>query len=148
MKNPIQSMTSDESKILSVLDQKVIYFPEGVPAFEGVKNFLLIAKDEDLPFLWLQAVDVPHLSFVVIDPFLVSSEYQPEVLDEDIDLLQIKHPEDAIIVSIVNLKNVKESGVTTNLVGPILINWKMKCAKQVILKNHMDYSVKYRINPS
>ncbi len=138
MKNSIQSIASDDKELVSVLDQKEIYFPEGLPAFEDIKKFLLIAKDEDLPFLWLQAVDVPHLSFVVIDPFLICAGYQPEVLDDDVEFLGINHPKDALIVSIVNMKQIKDLGFTTNLVGPIVINWRNKKAKQVILKNHMD----------
>lgn len=148
MKNSIQSISSDEEKLVSALDQKVVYFPEGLPAFEHIKNFLLIVKDEDLPFLWLQAVDVPRLAFVVIDPFILYPDYLPEVVDEELDSLEIKSPEDALIVSIVNMKQIDKGGVTANLVGPIIINWKNKKAKQVILKNHMDYSVKYKIDPS
>ncbi len=146
MRHSIQSLSSDEADLLAMLSKETIQFPQGVPAFEEVKEFSIVAKEEDLPFLWLQAIEVPHLAFLMIDPFIVLPDYQPDVLEEDVTILGIQSPEDALILSIVNMKQVQTQGATINLVGPILINWKKRIGKQVIIRNHMDYSVKHLID--
>ncbi|MCB1136579.1 MAG: flagellar assembly protein FliW [Chlamydiia bacterium] len=124
---------------------KTIHFPDGLPAFEDVRDFVLIAKEEETPFMWLQAVNVPNLAFIVADPFVLCPGYQPDIMDEDCTSLGIQSPEDAYILAIVNIRNNEEHGVTANLVGPLVVNWREKRAKQVIIRNHLKYSVKHRV---
>ena len=142
-------MTSGMEKVTentALHHSKSVHFPEGLPAFEEVKDFLLVANEEEAPFMWLQALAVPNLAFVVVDPFLVHPDYQPDLLDSDVESLKIEDESDVFILSIVNLRHNSEQGITANLVGPIVINWKERIGKQVILKNHLNYSVKYRLD--
>lgn len=145
-------MTSTEAGTKSN-DQKnsirEIYFPEGLPAFENYRDFMLIWNEDEAPFIWLQCKSKPRLAFVTIDPFLVCSNYLPDITDEDVDLLKIEEEKDVFIISIVNIRNQPEFSMTANLLSPIVINWKEKLGKQVILRNHHLYSVKYVIeNPA
>lgn len=135
----------EEDKI-SLQHSKVLSFPEGLPAFEHVKEFILVSNESEAPFFWLQAVSEPNLAFVTIDPFLIYPGYRPDVCDEDCEFLKLSDPKDALVLSIVNLKNSEDQGVTANLVGPIVVNWKEKVGKQVIIQNHLDYSVRFRID--
>jgi flagellar assembly factor FliW len=128
-----------------VRHEKNIHFPEGLPAFETVHDFLLIWKEEEAPFLWLQAEDQPQLAFITIDPFLVCPDYTPDVSDEDVDFLKIENQEDAVILSIVNVRNNPDFLITANLLSPLIINWKEKIGKQVILRNNQKYSVRFEI---
>jgi len=123
-----------------------IYFPEGLPAFETVKDFVIIAHEEEAPFLWLQAQSIPSLAFVTIDPFLIYQDYRPDICDEDVNILNINNEDDAFLLSIVNIHHNPQHGITTNLVSPIVINWKQRLGKQVILQNHLLYTVKHRID--
>jgi flagellar assembly factor FliW len=135
-----------ELETVGPLQEKAIYFPEGIPAFEHVHDFVLIWNEEEAPFLWLQAKKNPDLAFIAIDPFLACPNYLPDIPDEDVELLEIEALEDIIILSIVNIKKTSSgSNMTVNLLSPIIINWKKKIAKQVILKNHLHYSVKHPI---
>lgn len=140
--DPLKDAIDRKTKLSS---QKVIHFPAGLPAFEHVKDFVLINNKEEAPFLWLQATEQPDLAFVTVDPFLICPEYAPEISQDDLDSLKVKTKEDVFILSIVNMKAVKEQQISANLVGIILVNWKAKLAKQVIIKNHQDYSVKHLI---
>lgn len=126
---------------------KSITFPDGLPAFEKVKEFIVISNEEEAPFLWLQACSKPNLAFICIDPFLVHPNYRPEINDDDVEFLKLAKEEDAFILSIVNIRsnNNNTDGVTCNLVGPIIINWKERVGKQVIIKNHFDYNVRHPI---
>ncbi|SCA64373.1 Flagellar assembly factor FliW [Chlamydiales bacterium SCGC AB-751-O23] len=125
---------------------KVVHFSEGLPAFEEVKDFVLINNKEEAPFLWIQAVSMPELAFVAIDPFLICPDYRPEITETDLKSLKVNKKEDVLILSIVNMKDHKAKCITTNLVGVILINWKEKLGKQAIIKNHQSYSIKYAVN--
>lgn len=139
-------MKSQPSNLIDTPTQEhknTIHFPKGLPAFENSKDFVLIAQEEEAPFMWLQALDTPNLAFIVADPFTLYSDYSPDVLEEDCETLGIQKPEDAFLVCIVNVRQNETQGITTNLVSPIVINWKTRTAHQVILRNHLDYSVKH-----
>ncbi|MDF2577038.1 MAG: fliW [Chlamydiales bacterium] len=123
-----------------------ILFPEGLPGLENVKEFLLIAEEEETPFVWLQAAHNPETSFLTVDPFIIHPSYLPDISEEDLQAVNIGDLSDVFLTCIVNMRNNHEQGVTVNLVSPILINWKSKVGKQVILQNYQDYSVRYRID--
>lgn len=125
--------------------QRHVHFPQGLPAFEQVKDFVIITNEEEAPFLWLQAASIPNLAFITIDPFLVSPTYRPDICDSDVQALEIQNPDDAFILGIVTVHN-EPHGITCNLVSPVVINWKKQIGKQVILNNHKDYTVRYRID--
>lgn len=142
----MQSEQTDVLENSKMQHNKSIHFPEGLPAFERVREFVIIANEEEAPFLWLQAVSIPNLAFVTIDPFLVYPDYRPNISDDDVKALQIEKEEDVFILGIVNITNDPNEGITTNLVGPVVINWRKKLGKQVVLKNHQQYSVRFRID--
>lgn len=142
----MQSQPSDLIDSPALHHSKSVHFPEGLPAFEEVKDFLLLAKEEEAPFMWLQALNVPNLAFIVADPFVLHPSYRPDLLEEDCSQLKIEKPEEAFLLVIINLHTQEEEGTTANMVGPIVINWKEQTGKQVILRNHLDYSVRHRID--
>lgn len=139
----VQEHLDKEQKLFN--HSKSVTFPDGLPAFEAVKEFVLISNEGEAPFMWLQAVSQVNLAFIVIDPFLIYPGYRPDVCDEDVESLKLKSPNDVLLLSIVNIKNQDGHGITCNLVGPIVVNTKERLGKQVILKNHLDYSVRFRI---
>ena len=128
--------------------ETAILFPEGLPAFETHHRFLLVANEEEAPFLWLYSQNNPQLAFIMIDPFLIHSHYLPDIPDEDIQTLQIESDKEVFILSLVNIQNSPEPLITANLISPIVINWRKKIAKQVILVNHQHYSIKHRLEPA
>ena len=127
------------------LQRKKISFPFGLPAFEDVREFVLIANEDEAPFIWLQAISTTTLAFITVDPFIVCKDYLPDIPDEDARSLGIETPDDAFILSIVNMKNQENTGITANLVSPIVINWRNLQGKQVIIRNYQDYSVRHLI---
>lgn len=123
---------------------RTISFPEGIPAFESATEFILITNEEEAPFLWLQAASTSNFAFITIDPFLVFPEYRPDIAEEDVKILELNSEEEAFVLCIVTIHN-QSHAITTNLVSPIIINWKKRLGKQVILRNHLDYSVRHLI---
>ena len=123
-----------------------ICFSEGLPAFENIREFVLVANSDEAPFLWLQAVNDPNLAFITIDPFLVFPAYRPDIPAEDVEELKITSPDDVFITCIVNIKHATTQGATANLVSPVVINWKEGIGKQIILANYQHYLVKFKIS--
>src|SRR5688572_18332474 len=68
--------------LLSVEDERIITFPNGLLGFPDHTRFALIQTGEENYFFWLQAVDEPNLAFVVTDPTTFFKDYQVPVREE------------------------------------------------------------------
>jgi flagellar assembly factor FliW len=113
--------------------QCLIEMPLGLLGFEHHKRFTLATNPEEEPFLWLQAVSEPKLSFLVISPFAFVPAYQPELTQEDEQFLELQGPDDTLVFAIVSVRNAHQA--TLNLKGPIVMNRRTLRAKQVIPLN-------------
>ncbi|HTB82966.1 MAG TPA: flagellar assembly protein FliW [Candidatus Sulfotelmatobacter sp.] len=116
--------------------------PTGLLGFEQIKDYHLTIRPGEEPFAWLNVEGNPALAFVVINPFIVVPDYQPDIPQADVDLLQIESPDDAMLYSIVTITN---DPPTINLKGPIVINRHTYVGKQVILSNAGIFSVKHTL---
>ncbi|RCX14781.1 flagellar assembly factor FliW [Anaerobacterium chartisolvens] len=129
---------------IEINEGDIIYFPEGLPAFEAINKFVLLGNmEEDTPFCWLQSVERGELAFVVVDPRAVKPDYEADVSDDDIKLLEIEGDSRVLIYSIVVIPE-DISKMTANLQAPILINTRNNKAKQVVLQNSR-YSIRHFI---
>ena len=54
---------------LEIAEDKIIKFPAGLLGFPHVKRYALLDYEET-PVKWLQAIDDPHVAFIVMDPTL------------------------------------------------------------------------------
>ncbi len=128
---------------LPVHSENIFHFPEGLPAFEDVKEFVFLCKPETRPFFFMQALEPKDLAFVCIDPFLICPGYQPIISDTDVKFLHLTRPEDAVIISIVTVtKDMRD--ITANLQAPVVINISAGIGKQIICETQ-NYPVRYRI---
>lgn len=129
---------------IEISKDKIIYFQEGIPGFEKEKEFVVILnEDTENPFHHLQSVNNPKLSFIIINPFEIFSDYDISLPDTTIDKLKITNQEQIVIYTIVLIPEKMEK-MTTNLTGPIVINIEKKLGKQVILDDNR-YSTKHFI---
>ena len=128
-----------EAEPLSSERQSAINIPFGLLGFESVKQYALLADPQEAPFLWLQMLEDPKASFLVLNPFLVFPDYQPELSDDDVAFLGLKSSDEASIFNIVTLRG--RGSATINLKGPIVINRRTLVAKQVIPVNAASYNV-------
>jgi len=130
---------------LEVDSDAVIEIVEGLYGFEHAKRFCLIDHDGKVSFRWLQCVDAPDLAFLVINPYDFFANYEVELDDEEADAIELRVPEDAVILSLVTLGR-SAADATANLVGPIILNAKNRKAKQVVLANQA-YTTRHRLLP-
>jgi len=129
---------------ITVNEEDILFFPEGLPGFEHVKKFTLLGRQGmDSLFFWLQSIDEPDLSFVVTDPFAAKPDYFVDAEDSETEQLQLQKAEDVLTLAIVTVpENVKKTSI--NLKAPVLINLKNNIGKQIIMKNE-TFPVKYYI---
>ena len=124
-----------------ILDDKIIYFEEGIPGFESLHKFAYIDSEEG-PFNYLQSIEQKEVCFIIADPHEIMPDYAPTINESYFEKLGGGENEDFGMFGVVVLKKeFKES--TINLAGPILINKKTKKAVQVITEEK-KYTTKYK----
>ncbi len=137
------SGTPYPKKMADILDENSVFnFPEGVPAFEDAKRFVIVINPKIKPFLYLKSLDVEGLGFICVDPFLVCSDFTVNIPAKDKSLLELKNSEDALILSLVTVDSDPKN-TTTNLLAPVVINIENNTGVQVILDDKNP--VRYRI---
>lgn len=130
--------------VIEIEENDILNFEDGIPGFEYIKKFMLIKPgDEESPFQWLQSVDHPQYTFVVVDPFKVVEDYTINVPDNDIISLSIESIADVTVYCIVVIPE-DVSKMTANLKGPVIINTRLRKGKQVLLENS-PYSIKHSL---
>jgi len=117
-------MTVDESRIIT--------FPRGILGFARHRRYVAVPHGENSPFIWLQSVDDGTLAFVVMDPRLVEPAYSVDVDEASLDEIEATTGDDLEVVCIVTIPHGDPSGMTINLMGPVIINMKNKKAVQVV----------------
>jgi flagellar assembly factor FliW len=113
---------------LEVSKDKIINFSNGLMGFSEYKRYILMDY-KDTSLKWLQAVDAPHLAFIVAQPFEFFPDYSVKIEDSIKDLLEIKDEDD---ISILSILRVEGERVTVNLQGPLVINSLNKKGVQIV----------------
>jgi flagellar assembly factor FliW len=132
---------STGTETLSTGKEQPISLPLGLPGFEPLKEYTLVTEEDQAPFSWLQVVNDPSLAFIVISPFEVLPNYEPDIPKEDVEFLGISSAKDALLYSIVTLRG--KGRATANLKGPIVVNRHTARGKQVVLANAAQYQLQH-----
>ena len=131
---------------VAVDEERVIRFVEPILGFSDSHSYVILDHAEDSPFKWLQSADDPELAFVVTNPKLFGIDYEFTLSDELAEQLKLTAAEDALVMTIVNIPQEDPGKMTTNLLGPIVINQNSCKAMQVALHDS-GYSTKTRLIP-
>lgn len=126
-------MPEIESRILGRIDvsDDALYSLDGsILAFEDYDEFYLVNMNEDGTFKILQSKDDKNVCFILIDPFLVFTDYEPDIYDDDIKKLGIENSEDIYLLTIVSIQNGDLKTMTANLIAPIVFNISNHKARQ------------------
>lgn len=128
---------------IKVADKSIVNMQNGMLGFEHCRRFVLIEDKPATPLKWLQAVDDPGIAFIVVNPLEFVPDYNFDLTDEDAASLGLNTPEQAVVLTTVSV-DAHDREVTTNLLGPIVINSSTLNAKQVVLQDDR-YGTKYLI---
>jgi len=125
---------------LEVSEENIIFFEEGIPAFENLKKFVIVKEDQS-PFYWLQSVEDKDIAFVIINPFEIKPDYEFDLPDEVVNKLEITSAQDVAVFCIVVIpEDVKQTRV--NLKAPIIINVHKRKGIQYLLDDER-YPLRY-----
>jgi flagellar assembly factor FliW len=129
MTRPAASAVTTSLGTFDVRDDAVIRFPEGLPGFERCTRFVLIASDDIAPLRWLQAIDPPQPSFLVVEPTVVVKDYRCAL--GRADRARLGAGDDGLLwLAIVTVSDGDEPSV--NLRAPLVIDHQRMVGMQVI----------------
>ena len=138
----VQIQTSRFGKI-EVDETKVIEMKGPILGFGSLNKFAMIVHEEGSPFHWLQSLDDGTIAFIIVDPFLIKPDYEPEIDDQALAMLEVEHAQDVNLKAIITIRS-QPVKITANLRAPLVINKHKKLAGQVILEDE-QYPVQYTI---
>ncbi len=129
----------------------VLTFPNGLPGLESCKRFKLFHEENKPTIFWMQSLDDPGIIFSVADPALFEHEYEIQLSDAEVALLQVDDPaflkvlvllyrtggDNAALLS----KSPSPAGIEVNWRGPVIINLQKRLGMQKLLQ-HPRYAVR------
>jgi flagellar assembly factor FliW len=108
-----------------------LVFPAGMLGFPECRRFALLRGSRDGLF-WLQSMEYPTLTFLLVDPFSIDSKYSFDVQPAQIMDLGATNAADIGLLAVVTLPMTSGDQPTVNLQGPLVINFKSRRAKQIV----------------
>ncbi len=125
-------------------EKDLIIFEEGLFGFEDCRKFIPLPMEGIDDFISLLSVEEEYLSFVLVNPFLVKKDYNPQLSKEDYKKLGTESEENLSYYSICVIKEVAKDS-TINLKSPIVVNVATRKAIQTIL-NDDQYGFRHSIS--
>jgi len=118
-------------------EEEILDFPDGLPAFETLRRFVLARRDEFAPFMFLISVDSPAVRFICVPVFLLDPDYRFELAVGDETAAGLEAGTYAaasgnlLLLAIVTLPN--SAPATANLASPVVVDARRRSGVQVIL---------------
>lgn len=113
-------------------DSKLIEFPQGLPGFEDLHDFIILEVGQTKPIYWLQSTEDKFIALPVILTFEVLDDYYIDIRDNELDELHIESQNDLLIMNVLVIPEQIEK-MTVNLAAPIVINAVRGIGKQIII---------------
>ncbi|WP_026694349.1 flagellar assembly protein FliW [Peribacillus kribbensis] len=129
---------------VEINEREIIQFEEGIPGFIEEKKFVFLPLNDEL--FVLQSTNEKNIAFVTINPFTIQKDYEFSLDDNTIEQLKIDAAEDVTVYSIMSVRDPFNTS-TINLAAPVVINYKARLGKQVILEK-ADYSIRTPLLPA
>ena len=134
-------ITTTRFGVLDVKREDIITFKEGLLGFEHLKKFFIIDPGDQTLILWVQSVDDGSTAFPILEPKIFMPAYALSLLPAENASLELNSLEEASVYTILTIpQDVTE--MSANLKAPIIINNRLKIARQIVLQNN-KLEVKY-----
>ena len=128
---------------VTIDDEKMINFPNGIVGFPELTDFALIhdaEKGNQGGIRWLQSVQEPNFAMPVVDPLVIRTDYNPSV---DEELLKVIGDGENLLVLVTITVPSDLKKMSINLKAPLVVNVDTRKAVQVVLED--DFPVKFQI---
>lgn len=117
-------------------EDEIIHFSEGLFGFTEFKDYVPLSfQDNSDALISLQSIDDYRISFILMNPFQLYSEYTPALSKEDSNFLKASYDEENISYYVICIIHDQMEESTVNLKAPIAVNTDTREAKQIILDN-------------
>jgi flagellar assembly factor FliW len=117
-------------------EKELIHFPDGLFGFTDLKNYVPLAfQDNSDAIISLQSIEDYKISFILMNPFQLYSDYLPVLSDEDKKVLDASYNEDNISYYVICVMHDVMEDSTVNFKSPIAVNTDTRRARQIILDN-------------
>lgn len=120
---------------VQIAQEDVINFPEGILGFNDLRRFVLLDDPNDEIFAWLQSCEVPDIAFPILEPEIFAAEYKPVLTKNDNESIRLEAGQSPRAFAIITIPE-DPTLMTANLKAPILINVKLKMARQCVLQDN------------
>ncbi|MBF8272946.1 MAG: protein of unknown function DUF180 [Magnetococcales bacterium] len=111
----------------------IIQVEDGLLGFPMSRRYIMFPYSDDSSFFWLQSVDEPEISFIVVNPFDFFSDLEFEIADEDAEAIKLQKSEDIEMFTLVTIPEGHPEDMRTNLAGPVVVNTKTRLGRQILL---------------
>lgn len=112
-------------------DSGIIFFSDGIPAFEDEKEYYLVPAEEPSPFFYLKSV-TSELCLIMADPFVFFPDYEIDLPDPLLSSLGAENNTSNLMVfSIITVEENPQDS-TANLLAPVVINAETRQGLQFI----------------
>lgn len=136
----LRSVTTTRFGELTVPEEDVFSLKWGLPGFGFLRDFVVLAIEEQKPYVWLQSLERPEIALPMIDPWALFDDYDPRLPAVAAAVLEIERPDDFCLMCVCVVgPDAKE--LTVNLLAPIVFNLRTRVARQIMLED-CDYSVR------
>ena len=121
-------------------EKDLITFDQPMFGFENNTKYLFMMDESlDGSFIWLQSAEDPDLCFVLANPCLLGTEYDPKFSENISDIIGRGTYEMWLVMVISN----DFSQSTVNLKSPVIVNLDERRAAQMISED--NFSMKYKL---
>ena len=138
--------------VCDIEEALIVTFPEGLPGFERFRQFVFVphptsAGASPSPFEWLQSVEDGGLAFLTMNPRHFFQDYAPQLPKQDLAALQLEKGGPVPILHVLmTIPTGNPTGITANLLAPVIINPLTRRARQVIVQGDA-YGLRHRLLP-
>jgi len=117
---------------IEIEDEKILTFPSGLVGMKHLKRFIILDKEKDRPFRWMQSLEDPSIAFLTLEPRVFHPDYRVTLQQQEVDPIGITEATEVLVLCIVTLYREPKT-LTANLQGPLVVNVENRKGKQVIL---------------
>ena len=119
---------------------ETIHTPEGLPGFDGAREWVL-ERCDDAVFALLRNVEQPGIGLLVTEPWDLAPGYEPDLPDEELSRIGVEEAADVQLLVVATISSQLLEPTSTddagtiwlNLAAPITVNVRTHEARQVIL---------------
>ena len=118
---------------IEIDDHKVYQFDKGIPGLRGIHKYAIVEAEDTEPVKWLQALQPPYITLMMLDPAIVDSDYSVNLTDEHLKILGNPTMQEVFLMVLIVVPEDAHN-MTANLLAPLVFNLAARKALQVVVE--------------